>query len=215
MRGPDLLDVRLLWCAAIGAGTDSRARRDRAILARSFDLGLRRAELCNLDRTDIEAGPDGRLAAVWIRGKGRTEKESHDPARSNGRRPGRVDRGPRQRIRPALPSPRRSQAGPGRSTLRGIGPPDRRQGWARPRHGPGTSSHGSRHSAEHRPSMLAAISATSGASLATALSRWYLRYDDMRRDVAGEDRPIWPAGATRDAKYKDHAMRGRKPEPPR
>ena len=57
MRGPDLLDVRLLWRAAIGAGTDSRARRDRAILACLFDLGLRRAELCNLDRADIEAGP--------------------------------------------------------------------------------------------------------------------------------------------------------------
>ncbi len=28
MRGPDLLDVRLLWRAAIGAGTNSRARRD-------------------------------------------------------------------------------------------------------------------------------------------------------------------------------------------
>ena len=59
MRGPDLLDVRLLWCAAIGAGTDSRARRDRAILACLFDLGLRRAELCNLDRVDVEAGPGG------------------------------------------------------------------------------------------------------------------------------------------------------------
>jgi hypothetical protein len=31
MRGPDLLDVRLLWRAAIGAGTDSRPRRDREI----------------------------------------------------------------------------------------------------------------------------------------------------------------------------------------
>ena len=75
MRGPDLLDVRLLWCAAIGAGDEPRARRDRAILACLFDLGLRRAELCNLDRADVEAGPDGRPAAIWIRGKGRTEKE--------------------------------------------------------------------------------------------------------------------------------------------
>ena len=75
MRGPDLLDVRLLWRGGIGAGTDSRARRDRAILVCLFDLGLRRAELCNLDRLDVEAGPDGRPAAIWIRGKGRTEKE--------------------------------------------------------------------------------------------------------------------------------------------
>ncbi len=29
MRGPDLLDVRLLWRAAIRAGTNPRARRDR------------------------------------------------------------------------------------------------------------------------------------------------------------------------------------------
>ena len=57
MRGPDLLDVRLLWRAAIGAGDEPLARRDRAILACLFDLGLRRAELCNLDRADVEAGP--------------------------------------------------------------------------------------------------------------------------------------------------------------
>ena len=128
MRGPDLLDVRLLWRAAIGAGTDSRARRDRAILACLFDLGLRRAELCNLDRVDVE-GPGPRSGGPPRRdldSRERPDRErAHDPARSNGRRPGRVDRGPRQRTRPALPSPRRSQAGPGRSTLRGIGPPDR------------------------------------------------------------------------------------------
>jgi len=82
MRGPDLLDVRLLWRAAVGAGDDSRARRDRAILACLFDLGLRRAELCNLDRADVEADSGGTTfaasglpAALWIRGKGRAEKE--------------------------------------------------------------------------------------------------------------------------------------------
>ena len=47
----------------------------RPILACLFDLGLRRAELCNLDRIDVEARPDGRPAAIWIRGKGWTEKE--------------------------------------------------------------------------------------------------------------------------------------------
>jgi site-specific recombinase XerC len=75
MRGPDLLDVRLLWRAAIGASDEPRARRDRAILVCLFDIGLRRAELCDLDRADVEAGADGRPAAIWIRGKGRTEKE--------------------------------------------------------------------------------------------------------------------------------------------
>ena len=54
---PGLARRPVTLAAAIGAGTDSRARRDRAILACLFDLGLRRAELCNLDRTDIEAGP--------------------------------------------------------------------------------------------------------------------------------------------------------------
>jgi integrase/recombinase XerC len=75
MRGPDLLDVRLLWRAAVAAGDKSRARRDRAILACLFDLGLRRAELCNLDRADVEPGPDGRPAALWVRGQGHVEKE--------------------------------------------------------------------------------------------------------------------------------------------
>ena len=76
MRGLDLLDVRLLWRASVGAGNDPRARRDRAILACLFDLGLRRAELCNLDRSDVEAGTEpGTPDAVWIRSKGRSEKE--------------------------------------------------------------------------------------------------------------------------------------------
>jgi integrase/recombinase XerC len=75
MRGGDLLDVRLLWRSAVGAGEDSRARRIRALLACLFDLGLRRAELCNIDRADIETGSDGRLVALWISGKGRAEKE--------------------------------------------------------------------------------------------------------------------------------------------
>ena len=39
---------------------------------------------------------------------------------------------------------------------------------------------------QHRPSTLAAISGTSGASLAIGPLKWLLRYDDMRRDVAGE-----------------------------
>jgi integrase/recombinase XerC len=72
MRGPDLTDVRLLWRAA-SIGDGPRERRDRAVLALLFDLGLRRAELCGIDRADVEAGPAG-PAAVWIRGEGRAEK---------------------------------------------------------------------------------------------------------------------------------------------
>ena len=113
-------------------------------------------------------------------------ERAHDPARSNGRRPGRVDRGPRQRIRPALPSPRRSQAGPGRSTLRGIGPPDRARVGQGRGVAPGRSPHGLRHSA--------ATSALDAGRDLRDVRRFtrhrslemVLRYDDMRRDVAGE-----------------------------
>jgi integrase/recombinase XerC len=73
MRGPDLVDVRLLWRAA-ASGDGPRDRRDRCIIALLFDLGLRRGELCALDLADVETGPAG-PAAVWIRGKGRNEKE--------------------------------------------------------------------------------------------------------------------------------------------
>jgi integrase/recombinase XerC len=73
MRGPDLVDVRLLWRAA-DSGDGPRERRDRLVIALLFDLGLRRGELCALEFTDIEAGPAG-PSAVWIRGKGRSEKE--------------------------------------------------------------------------------------------------------------------------------------------
>src|SRR5207247_8644242 len=75
MRGPDLVDVRLVWRSAAVAGDGPRERRDRAILALLFDLGLRRGELCTLDLADVEPGPAGRPAAVWVRGKGRSEKE--------------------------------------------------------------------------------------------------------------------------------------------
>ena len=51
-------------------------------------------------------------------GKRPDRKRAHDPSRSNGRRPGRVNRGPRQRTGPALPSSRRSQVGPGEAIAR-------------------------------------------------------------------------------------------------
>jgi integrase/recombinase XerC len=73
MRGPDLVDVRLLWRAA-ASGDGPGPRRDRCVVAMLFDLGLRRGELCSLDLADVEASPAG-PAAVWIRGKGRSEKE--------------------------------------------------------------------------------------------------------------------------------------------
>src|SRR5207249_3315435 len=44
-------------------------------LALLFDMGLRRAELTGIDwPRDVEAGPDGRPAALWVRGKGKSER---------------------------------------------------------------------------------------------------------------------------------------------
>ena len=191
MRGPDLLDVRLLWRAAIGAGTDPRARRDRAILACLFDLGLRRAELCNLDRTDIEAGPEPaggvfRPVAIWIRGKGRTEKERMtlpdqtaaalvEWIEARGDEPGpffhRLD-GPK-------PAPDVRLSGESvRRIVRRLGKAAGLPRDVRP--------HGLRHSA--------ATSALDAGRDLRDVRRFtrhrslemVLRYDDMRRDVAGE-----------------------------
>ena len=60
MRGPGLADLQLMTRAAAAMGDRKLARRDRAVLAMLFDLGLRRAELCGLDLADVEQ--TGRLA---------------------------------------------------------------------------------------------------------------------------------------------------------
>jgi integrase/recombinase XerC len=75
MRGPDLADTRLLFRAADHQGDSKSAKRDRAIMALLFDLGLRRAELCGLDLADVEPGQEGLPVAVWIVGKGHREKQ--------------------------------------------------------------------------------------------------------------------------------------------
>jgi len=75
-RGPDLADTRLLFRTAAAMGHHKLAIRDRAILAMLFDLGLRRAEVCNLDLADVELDlPITNPLAVWVIGKGRTERE--------------------------------------------------------------------------------------------------------------------------------------------
>ena len=75
MRGPGLADLQLMSRAAAAMGDRKPARRDRAILAMLFDLGLRRAELCGLDLADVEYSPVRLPAAVWILGKGHREKQ--------------------------------------------------------------------------------------------------------------------------------------------
>jgi integrase/recombinase XerC len=186
MRGPDLLDVRLLWRAAIVAGDDSRARRDRAILACLFDLGLRRAELCNLDRTDVEAGSDGRPAALWIRGKGRAEKERvtlPDPTavalvewiERRGDEPGPLF----HRLDGPKPDPEFRLSG--ESVRRIVRRVSKAAGLPRD-----VRPHGLRHSAA-----TAALDAGRDVRDVRRFTRhrsleMVLRYDDMRRDVAGE-----------------------------
>lgn len=192
MRGPDLLDVRLLWRAAIGAGDDSRARRNRAILACLFDLGLRRAELCSLDLADVEAGPggtpqgSGRPAAIWIRGKGRTEKERMtlpDPTaaalvgwtEARGNEPGPLF----HRLDGSKPAPDVRLSG--ESVRRIVCRLGKTAGLPRD-----VRPHGLRHSA--------ATSALDAGRDLRDVRRFtrhrslemVLRYDDMRRDVAGE-----------------------------
>jgi integrase/recombinase XerC len=74
MRGPGLADLQLINRAAAAMGHGKRAQRDRAILAVLFDLGLRRAELCRLDLDDVETNANGLPAAVMVLGKGHREK---------------------------------------------------------------------------------------------------------------------------------------------
>jgi integrase/recombinase XerC len=74
MRGPGLADLQLINRAAAAMGNGKRAQRDRAILAVLFDLGLRRAELCRLDLDDVETNANGLPAAVMVLGKGHREK---------------------------------------------------------------------------------------------------------------------------------------------
>jgi integrase/recombinase XerC len=67
--GPGVDGVRRLLAAARGNGP--KARRDRAILHLLFDLALRRGEVVTLDmeHLDLEGG------CIWIKGKGRAERE--------------------------------------------------------------------------------------------------------------------------------------------
>jgi integrase/recombinase XerC len=69
-RGPGTDGFRRLLGQLHGR-TDARALRDRAVVRLLYDLGLRRAEVCRLNVADYDpAGP-----AVWVLGKGRTNKE--------------------------------------------------------------------------------------------------------------------------------------------
>jgi integrase/recombinase XerC len=183
MRGPDLVDVRLVWRAA-AACDGPRQRRDRCVLALLFDLGLRRAELCGIDLVDVESGPAG-PAAVWIRGKGRSEKERltlPGPTaaalgawlEARGDRPGPLV----HRLDGTEAQPGRLSGECVRRIVRRLG---EAAGLARP-----LRPHGLRHSAA-----TSALDAGRDVREVRKFTRhrsleMVLKYDDARHDVAGE-----------------------------
>lgn len=69
--GPGLDGTRSMMAQARTQGS-VKAARDVALIRLMFDLGLRRGEVAGLDLTDI----DRDAKRVWIKGKGRTQKES-------------------------------------------------------------------------------------------------------------------------------------------
>jgi integrase/recombinase XerC len=68
--GPDPKARKKLW-RTLAKGETPRAKRDRAIVALLFDLGLRRGEVCALDLADV----DFRGGWVSVKGKGKREKQ--------------------------------------------------------------------------------------------------------------------------------------------
>jgi integrase/recombinase XerC len=70
VRGPDRPERAKLWRHLRSLGDAPRARRDRALVALMFDLGLRRGEVVALDLADFDQ-VSGTLAVL---GKGRREK---------------------------------------------------------------------------------------------------------------------------------------------
>jgi integrase/recombinase XerC len=164
-----------------------------------FDLGLRRGELCGIDLADVEPGPAG-PAAVWIRGKGRSEKERLTlpgptaaalgawlEARGDQAGPlvHRLDRPIRCALCPGASTGESTEGDlarmSGESVRRIVARLGRAAGLARP-----LRPHGLRHSA--------ATSALDGGRDVREVRKFtrhrslemVLRYDDARRDVAGE-----------------------------
>ena len=57
-------------------GDGRRAARDLAILRLLYDVALRRGELVDLDLAHVLVGPSGRPHALWVRGKGRRDRQA-------------------------------------------------------------------------------------------------------------------------------------------
>lgn len=178
-RGPGGDGYRRLVATLEAEGDSPRVRRDRALLAMMYAMGLRRGEVVGLDLGDIDI--DGGRA--WILGKGRTEREAvtippntaalvAEWIEARGRAPGPL----------FLSLDRR--AGGGRLRKNSVTRLVRRLG---KRAGVKVTPHGLRHLA-----ITTALDRTSGDTRRVrrfsrhASTQTVELYDDQRQDVAGE-----------------------------
>jgi integrase/recombinase XerC len=173
-RGPGTAAVSKALHELEGRGT-IKAKRDRAIVAVMFDLGLRRAEAIGLDLEDV----DTEACTVKIIGKGFREKQARTCPQQT-----MVVLGSWLEVRGGDPGPLflsldRARKGSGRLTGRAVWDITRRLGLGHP--------HGLRHA-----SVTQALDSTNGNVRAVrAHSRHasvevLMRYDDNRADLGGQ-----------------------------
>ena len=170
-RGPDVADRKRLWRYLRALPDTRRNRRDRALVALLFDLGLRRGEVAALELADF----DQVEGVVLVVGKGRRERERITLTPS-----ARADLGAWVEVR--LEGARASLFGVTPETIynacRRLG---RAAGLPRP-----LRPHGLRHAA-----ITAALDSGSDIRKVRKFSRHakletVIRYDDAREDTAGE-----------------------------
>lgn len=179
--GPGLDGTRSMMAQARTQGS-VKAARDVALIRLMFDLGLRRGEVAGLDLGDI----DRDAKRVWIKGKGRTQKESRtlpDPtlvaitdwlAVRN-----RIATADNPAVFVGLSGPERGERITGRGLYHVISTLGRDVGIK-------TRPHGLRHA-----SITAALDANGGDVRAVQQHARHsnpqttIRYDDNRKDLAG------------------------------
>jgi integrase/recombinase XerC len=75
MRGPTLDGIQALISATARSRGARRQARDFAIVRVAVDLALRRGEMSELTIAAVERDARGGIAALWVLGKGRRERE--------------------------------------------------------------------------------------------------------------------------------------------